>query len=62
MSYTPTNWIDGTTPVNAENLNKLEQAVQANDTAIDAINTARANGEFKGDAGVNITGVTIAEV
>lgn len=27
MSYTPTNWIDGETPVNAENLNKLEQAV-----------------------------------
>ena len=27
MNYTPTTWIDGETPVNAENLNKLEQAV-----------------------------------
>lgn len=28
MSYTPTNWVDGQTPVNAENLNKLERGVQ----------------------------------
>lgn len=28
MSYTPTNWQDGVTPVNAENLNKLEQGVK----------------------------------
>ena len=27
MSYTPTNWIDGETPVNAANMNKLEDAV-----------------------------------
>lgn len=52
MSYTPTTWVDGETPVNAENLNKLEQAVQANDTAINEINTARANGEFDGKDGI----------
>lgn len=51
MSYTPTIWVDGETPVNAENLNKLEQAVEANDTAIEEINAARAAGEFKGDPG-----------
>ena len=62
MSYTPTNWIDGETPVNADNLNKLEAAVQANAATIDAINIAKANGEFKGDPGVGITGVTITEV
>lgn len=28
MSYTPTNWVDGQTPINAENLNKLERGVQ----------------------------------
>lgn len=28
MSYDPTNWVDGETPVNARNLNKLEQAVK----------------------------------
>lgn len=27
MSYTPTQWIDGETPVNAKNLNNLEQGV-----------------------------------
>lgn len=29
MSYEPTVWVDGVTPVNAENLNKLEAGVQA---------------------------------
>lgn len=51
MSYVPTTWIDGETPVNAENLNKLESAVKANDDAIYEINTARTNGEFKGEQG-----------
>lgn len=37
MSYTPTNWVDEETPVNAENLNKLEQAVQKNSQAVDEI-------------------------
>jgi hypothetical protein len=53
MSYIPTNWVDGQTPVNAENLNKLEQAVLANDTAIEEINTAMESGDFKGDPGVS---------
>lgn len=51
MSYVPTTWVDGETQVNAENLNKLESAVKANDDAIYEINTARANGEFKGEQG-----------
>lgn len=51
MSYSPTIWEDGVTPVNAENLNKLEQAVKSNDTAINEINTAREAGEFKGEKG-----------
>jgi hypothetical protein len=29
MPYTPTNWVDGVTPVNAANLNKLEQGLAA---------------------------------
>ena len=28
MSYDPTNWVDGETPVNARNLNKLEQGLK----------------------------------
>lgn len=35
MSYTPTKWVDGVTPVNATNLNKLENAVKANSEALD---------------------------
>lgn len=34
MSYTPTNWIDGETPVNADNLNKMEQGIKSNSEAI----------------------------
>lgn len=34
MSYTKTNWVDGTTVINAQNLNKIEDALEANDTAI----------------------------
>lgn len=43
MSYTPTNWIDEETPVNAENLNKLEAAVQANSETVDALTAAVEN-------------------
>ena len=25
MAYTPTNWVNGETPINADNLNKIEQ-------------------------------------
>lgn len=52
MSYTPTNWIDGETPVNAAKMNNIEAGISANSTAIDEINTARANGEFKGEPGL----------
>ena len=37
MSYTPTTWVDGETPVNAENLNKLEQGVADLHTAMEDI-------------------------
>ena len=30
MSYTPTTWVDGETPVNAENLNKMEEGIRKN--------------------------------
>lgn len=35
MAYTPTNWINGTTPVNATNLNKIEDGIYDNSTAIE---------------------------
>ena len=37
MSYTPTKWVDGETPVNAQNLNKLENAVKANSEALETV-------------------------
>jgi len=35
MAYTPTAWVDGTTPINAQNLNKIEQALDLHDTDLD---------------------------
>lgn len=34
MAYTKTNWVNGQTPINATNLNKIENGIAANDTAI----------------------------
>ena len=33
MAYTKTNWVNGETPINATNLNKIENQLEANDTA-----------------------------
>lgn len=51
MAYNPIGWVDGETPVNAENLGKMDDGIEAANDAIDEINTARENGEFKGDKG-----------
>ena len=37
MSYTVTNWVDGETPVNAANLNKLERAMKAASEAVEEL-------------------------
>ena len=38
MSYTKTNWVDGTAPaISAANLNKIEQGIYDNDQQLDAI-------------------------
>lgn len=39
MSYVKTNWVDGTTPASASNMNNIESGVSTNDTNI-ATNTA----------------------
>lgn len=62
MSYTPTTWVDGVTPVNAQNMNKIEEGIRQLDAnkletsalqgAIDsALSQAKASGAFKGDKG-----------
>lgn len=34
--YTKTNWVDNETPVNAENMNKIEIALETHDTALES--------------------------
>lgn len=68
MSYTPTNWIDEETPVNAENLNKIERALQKNSSDIDDLQRAAENNSVSWDNVTNkpfyetgATGVTLEE-
>lgn len=62
MSYTPTKWVDGTTPVNAQNMNKIEEGIRQLDTnkldadklpeaVNDALAQAKASGAFDGADG-----------
>lgn len=55
MAYTPTPWVDGTTPVNAANLNKIETGLSAADAlaaaAIPSAQKAAANGVASLDSG-----------
>lgn len=37
MAYIKTNWVDGQTKLNAENLNKIEEGISTNDTAITSL-------------------------
>lgn len=46
MSYIPTVWRDGETPLNAANLNKLERAMESAATSIERLTEALENGEF----------------
>ena len=34
MSYTKTNWVDNTTPIDKNNLNKIESGIKNNDINI----------------------------
>lgn len=66
MSYTPTTWVDGETPVNAQNLNKLERAVKVNSDAVESIvadavrydQTQNLTEEQKAQARANIGAMT----
>lgn len=35
MSYVKTNWVNNTTPINADNLNKIENELETLDTSLD---------------------------
>ena len=43
MAYTKTNWIDGTTPLSAYNLNHAEQGIADNDTQLADMSTQKAD-------------------
>jgi len=38
MSYVKTNWVNGTTPINADNLNNIEDGIENNETNINDMN------------------------
>ena len=48
MSYTKTNWVDGETPINAANLNNIEDGIEQNSNDIANIieSGSNANGEW----------------
>ena len=59
MSYTPTVWVDGVTPVDAQNMNKIEEGIRQLDenkldanklseAVNDALTQAKESGEFDG--------------
>jgi len=52
MAYTVTDWVDGVTPVNAANLDKLEAGVAAAAAAADSANAAIASGVVPLDGAV----------
>lgn len=39
MAYTKTTWVNGETPINADNLNKIENQLETNTNDINALNT-----------------------
>ena len=39
MVYTKTTWVNGKTPINADNLNKIENQLETNTNDINALNT-----------------------
>ena len=39
MAYTKTTWVNGETPINADNLNNIENGIETNTNDINALNT-----------------------
>ena len=70
MSYVPLDWVDGTTPVNAANLEHMEQGIDQAHDRLDALETETdipqpvVNGQWlKGTGGSVVwSGITAADV
>jgi hypothetical protein len=67
MSYTKTNWVNGTTKLNASNMNKIEDGIDnatpivGQETVSTASWTATTTGGFAHKKDVPITGVTSSD-
>lgn len=55
MAYVKTNWVNDVTPINAANLNKMENGIEANQMAFDTF--ASADKEWTFNAGSSGAGV-----
>lgn len=53
MAYTKTTWVNGETPINADNLNNIENGIETNDKKLSQVIT--------GNATVNSTYISSAE-
>ena len=50
--YTKTNWVDNETPVNAENMNKIENALETHENALEDKKGAKGDKGDTGDSGL----------
>lgn len=55
MAYSKTTWVNGQTPINDTNLNKIENELEALDTGLNTLSTTIAGKQDKLTAGDNIT-------
>lgn len=71
MAYTKTNWVNGQTPINATNLNKIENQLEANDNKTvkfadkyfsTTLNTNNGNGIGTGSVTLDISDLNATEI
>lgn len=60
MSYSKTNWVDGQTPLSAQNLNKIENAVADHETRVEKIEngTTKVPNATQADSSTTLNGLT----
>ena len=55
MAYSKTTWVNGQTPINDTNLNKIENELEALDTGLSTLSTTVSGKQDELTAGDNIT-------
>lgn len=56
MAYTKTNWVNGTTPINATNLNHIEDGIEAVDTTTTMLTYNLVTGANPIKTGIKVNG------